>query len=135
MNSLNLKKILITAILIIPLAVAIYVIWNYSKTGNRTFNSIYEKQVEGESTLKIPETIIKDIPLLPGSEITSFDTSNETISFSVETNSKEQDIKKFYEEYFKKNAWKKTKPNTYQKDNKNIHYQIAGNIVKIVIFK
>jgi NAD+--asparagine ADP-ribosyltransferase len=135
MKTLKSKKFLITIILIIPLAVTIYAIWEYKRKSENVITNIYEEKVQGESTIKIPDSVIKDIPLLPNSEITSFDTSNETISFSIETNSKEQDIKKFYDEYFKKNNWKLVKQNTYQKESKNINYQIAGNIVKIVIFK
>ncbi|TXI32195.1 MAG: hypothetical protein E6Q58_04265 [Niabella sp.] len=135
MKTLKAHKHLITIALIVPLIAAIFTVVAFAQKGKQTLSALYEEKVEGESTTKLPESIAKDIPMLPGSEISSFDTSNETISLAIETNTKEADIKKFYDEYFKKNGWKRVKLNTYQKDNKSMNYQIAGNIVKIVIFK
>ena len=101
------KILLITALLIVPLALAYLSDSFFKNSSKEVLNQIAETSgsVAGAS----------DISIMPGAEIISIDTSNGKTSVTLESNKTEQEIKDYYKNYLFENI------------------KINGNIIQITL--
>lgn len=113
------KYLLITALLLTPLALA-YLSNSFFKDSSKEVYSQIEKKegsVAGVSTTSI-RNISDRFPIIPGAEIVSIDTSNENTYVTLESNKTQEEIKKFYSE---------------SKINEDTEINIKGSIIKVIL--
>jgi hypothetical protein len=122
------------SLLIIPAFIAVfsnnYFNDKYSDVNNKLSDSL--GNVAGTFDDKTKD-ITSDIPMLPSSEISNFDTSNGTVNMTLTFKIPEDQVKSFYQDYFFINGWKQIDTNKYEKDNKTILIEISPEFVKMTI--
>lgn len=91
-------------------------------------------KVAGASTSEIID-LSKEIPLVPGAEVSSIDTSQNIVSLTVESSLPEEEINTYYDDFMLLNGWTQISDNEYQKENKKLKIEVTGNIIKLTLIR
>ncbi len=128
--------ILIITLLLTPalLGVYSYIFFNTSQDW-KDLTLRKDAEVAGIADSAQIENLTKEIPLLPGSEIYSFTTSNNDINVIIEFSHKEEEVKSFYDDHFFKQNWQQIDKDIYQRNGKIVKLNISGNLIYISITK
>ena len=126
------KYLVLTALLITPLALAYYSHDFFKNSSEKVKSQIASEigQVAGTSDVSV-KNLTDDIPIIPDSEIVSVNTSNKKISVTLESLKSEDEIKSYYDDYFFINQWNEINKSLYEKDGKILSINISGTIIQI----
>jgi hypothetical protein len=75
----------------------------------------------------------KNIPVVPGGDITSIDTSNGVTTLTLAPNQPAEQTKTFYEDYLFTNNWKTIDGKNFTKDDKNLNITYDENVVQLIL--
>lgn len=87
-------------------------------------------KVAGASDTEIID-LSQEIPMMPNSEIASVDTSQKSISVTLESSLPQEEIESYYDDFMLLNDWIQIGENRYKKGNRELSIEITGNLVKV----
>jgi hypothetical protein len=89
-------------------------------------------KVAGKSTSKIID-LTKEIPMIPNAEIASVDTFQNSASVTLQSLLPEEEIRTYYDDFMLLNDWEQIGENNYQRNDKQLHIEITGNLIKLTL--
>jgi hypothetical protein len=128
------KAVLLPILMILSIQAVIGSMVYFAKQSDKitTYLTSETGTVAGASTSEIID-LSKEIPLVPGAEISGVDTSQNTASVTIDSSLPEEEIKTYYDDYMLLNNWEQINDNEYQKENRILKIEISDNIIRITL--
>ena len=132
-KKINFDQVFFGGMLIVPFILA-FAAYTFFHRQTNSINSLLTQKsgaVAGITSEKKTKDLTNEVPIIPGSEISNIDTSNNEVDITLTTEQPKEEIDSYYEDYFYVNGWQQTGNNQYSKDNKTITYSYADKIIKL----
>jgi len=100
---------------------------------NKDSGTVAGAQTQNNSSIVDNESISKDIPIIPDSDIISNDNQGKKTSVILESNHSDKEINIFYDNFLLSNGWKKTLDGEYIRKNQKFTLNINNGIVQITL--
>jgi len=127
-------KTIVSLLLIIPILGGFFAVQYYNNSYKKVEIELSEKQGEIAGAKKKNVTDITElIPMMPETEISSVDTSNNEIHITLISKDEEKEVKTFYEDYFFMNGWEQEEVGVYIKGLQKVKCEIGESIINLTL--